>query len=302
MTCAMRLLTAVVAMAILMAGQAPAATAVRLPGWVCTQPDAIFISGFQPQEPRVQLPSSGSGGSHPGEVMRTVTVSGMGARNYYLYVPTSYSATRPLPLVFALHGGAGSPAHAVTSAKAVRTAWRPLAEQQQFIVAAPVASGANGGWTAPPGAPTDYNVFAAVLADVQAAYNIDVSRRIGWGFSAGGHVMHDLVLGPYSSEIYIDTFAAYAVSAGALAAFACSSPASCVNLVASATRTIPLDIHVGSSDPWQPHADYDHSLFLAHGWSLDNTLWFTEFAGGHNYTTAHLAEIWNNLCPFQTLP
>lgn len=286
----------------LLASQTWAGSTMRLPDWVCTHPDAILISGFQAQSARVQLPSGGSGGSHPGDVTRTVFVAGLGTRKYFLHVPTSYSPARPLPLVFALHGQAGSQTQTIAAAKAVRTAWRPLAEQHRFIVAAPVASGASGGWTAPPGAPTDYDVFAAVLDDVQTAYNIDVSRRIGWGFSAGGHVMHDLVLGQYSSEIDIDTFAAYAVNAGALAAFACGNPASCANLVASATRTIPLDIHVGASDPLQPHASSDHNLFLAHGWSPGSTLWFTSFAGGHTFNSTHLGEIWNNLCPFQVLP
>lgn len=286
----------------LLASQTSAGSTIRLPDWVCAHPDAIFIGGFQPQPARVHLPSGGSGGGHPGDVTRTVFVPGMGAREYFLYLPTSYSSTRPLPLVLALHGQAGSPPQAAAAAKAVRTAWRALAEQHHFIVAAPVASGTSGGWTAPPGVPTDYDVFAAALTDVQTAYNIDVSRRIGWGFSAGGHVMHDLVLGQYSSEIDIDTFAAYGVSAGALAAFACTGQASCASLVTSATRTIPLDIHIGASDPLLPHASNDRSLFLAHGWSLGNTLWFTSFAGGHTFNTTHLGEIWENLCSFQVLP
>ncbi len=281
---------------------AQASTTTPLPNWVCAHPDAIFVDGYQAQPARLSLPSAGSGGSYPGQVTRTVSVSGMGVRSYYLFVPGSYSPDRPLPLVFALHGQAGSPTNAINAAKAVRLAWSSVAEQQQFIVVAPVASGASGGWTAPPGAPTDYDVMAAVLDDVQAAYNIDRSRRIGWGFSAGGHVMHDLVLNHYSADITIDTFAAYAVSAGALEAFACTNPTTCGNLVAAASRIIPLDIHVGTTDPLLPYATSDRNLFLGHGWSLGATLWFITFTGGHSYATPQLAEIWSNLCPFQLVP
>ncbi len=287
--------------ALLLATTAHATTTVRLPDWVCAHPDAIFVDAFEPAANVVRLPSNGSGGA-TGNVLRAVVVPGYGTRNVYLRVPPSYSPARPMPLVFALHGQAGSAAAAQTAAQAVRNAWSAAADANGFIVIAPVASGGSGGWIAPPPGPSDYDTFAAAIADVEAAYNIDRSRRIGWGFSAGGHVMHDLVLNAYSDAVTIDTFAAVSVSAGAFAGLACSSPSSCNALVAAASRRIPVDIHVGSTDPLLPYATSDRNVFLANGWTLGSDLWFTTFAGGHSYAAAHLAEIWTNLCPFQALP
>ncbi|MEO8011748.1 MAG: hypothetical protein ABI650_08910 [Dokdonella sp.] len=278
-----------------------ATSTVRLPDWVCAHPDAMFVDGFQQANAVLRSPSNGSGGAI-GNVLRAVVVPGYGTRNVYLRVPPSYSPTRPMPLVFALHGQAGSAAAAQTAAQAVRNAWSTAADTNGFIIIAPVASGNSGGWIAPPPGPSDYDTFAAAIADVEAAYTIDRSRRIGWGFSAGGHVMHDLVLNAYSDEVTIDTFAAYSVSAGVFAGLACSSAASCNALVAGASRRIPVDIHVGGSDSLLPYATSDRNVFVANDWTLGTDLWFTTFPGGHSYAPAHLAEIWTNLCPFQALP
>lgn len=282
-------------------GAASATTTVQLPDWVCAHPDAIFVDGFQPAAGVTRLPSNGSGGAI-GNVSRTVSVAGYGSHTIYLHVPASYSSTRPMPLVLALHGQAGSPASAITAAQSVRNSWASIADANGFIVIAPVATGGSGGWIAPPPNPSDYSIFAAAIADAEAAYNIDMSRRIGWGFSAGGHVMHDIMFNDFGAPVSIDTFAAYSVSAGALEAFACSSPSTCNALVATATRNIPIDIHVGSSDSLLPFATSDRNIFQANGWTLSSDLWFTTFSGGHNYAPAQLGEIWSHLCPFQALP
>jgi poly(3-hydroxybutyrate) depolymerase len=283
------------------AGPVQATSTVKLPDWVCAHPDALFVDGFQPAAAVTRLPSGGSGGAI-GTISRTVNVPGYGSHTYYLRVPASYSPAHPLPLVLALEGQAGSPAAAVTAAQAVRNAWVSVADANRFIVIAPVATGASGGWIAPPPNPSDYDIFAAAIADTEAAYNIDTSRRIGWGFSAGGHVMHDIMYNDYGAPVSIDTFAAYSVSAGALEAFACSSPSTCNALVATASRHIPIDIHVGSTDPLLPYATSDSSIFINNGWVLSQDLWFTTFAGGHTYATAQLLEAWSHLCPFQAMP
>ncbi len=287
------------------AGSAGATTTVRLPNWVCARPDALFIDGFQVAPSVVRLPSNGSGGAL-GNSTRIVTAPGFGTRTVYAHVPPAYSPTQPMPLVLALHGQAGSPAAADAQAQAVRTAWASVAATQGFIVIAPVASGASGGWIVPeiPDEPSDYAIFAAAIADAEAAWNVDRSRRIGWGFSAGGHVMHDLVLNDYSTQVTIDTFASYAISAGTLAGLACSglSAAQCDALVAGAARRIPIDFHVGNSDPFYAQAFADSERFLANGWTDSTDLWFTPFPGGHTYASAQFAQIWTNLCPFQALP
>jgi poly(3-hydroxybutyrate) depolymerase len=278
-----------------------ATTVGVLPEWVCAHPDAIFVDGFQPSAAITRLPSNGSGGAM-GSVSRSVPVAGYGTHTFYLRVPPNYSPNHPVPLVLALHGQAGSPANAPAAAQAARNAWSSVADANEFIVIAPVATGGSGGWIAPPPNPTDYSIFAAAIADTESAYNIDRSRRIGWGFSAGGHVMHDIMFNDFGAPVSIDTFAAYGVSAGVLEAFACPNPSACDALVATASRHIPIDIHVGNSDPLLPYANSDHEIFVAQGWADGSTLWKTVFSGGHTYSTTHLEEIWAHLCPFQALP
>ncbi len=289
----------------LVAASVPAATTVQLPAWVCARPDALFIDGFQTAAAVTRLPSNGSGGAL-GPSTRTVTAAGYGTQSVYAYVPPNHSPTQPMPLVLALHGQAGSAAAADAQAQAVRNAWASVAATQGFIVIAPVGAGASGSWNVPdvPDEPSDYSIFAAAIADAEAAWNIDRSRRIGWGFSAGGHVMHDLVFNHYSTQVTIDSFAAYAVSAGTLAGLACAglSSAQCSTLVAAAPRPIPLDLHVGNGDPLVNAVLDDNDRLLANGWTDNVTLWLTLFVGNHVYSSTHAAQIWTNLCPFQALP
>ena len=271
-----------------------------LPAWVCAHPDALFVDGFQPTQSITRLPSNGSGGA-VGSISRSVSVPGYGTHTVYLSVPASYSPAHPVPLVLALHGQAG-PGQGDAAAQTARNTWAPVASANGFIVVAPVGTEALGGWVPPPPNPSDYDIFAAAIADAEAAYNIDRSRRIGWGFSAGGHVMYDIVFNDFGAPLSIDTFAAFAVSAGAMSSFACSSEAECNAIVAAAPRHIPIDIHVGNGDSLATPAIDDYNRFRDHGWVRYSDLWFTLFVGIHNYSTAQLGEIWTHLCPFQALP
>jgi poly(3-hydroxybutyrate) depolymerase len=186
----------------------------------------------------------------------------------------------------------------------VRNTWASVADANGFIVIAPVATGASGGWIAPPPNPSDYSIFAAAMADAEAAYNIDTSRRIGWGFSAGGHVMHDVMYNDFGAPVSIDTFAAYSVSAGVLQGFACLglTATQCNAIIAAASRHIPIDIHVGNSDTLLANATSDRNMFINNGWVLSQDLWFTTFTGGHVYASSQLLEAWTHLCPFQAMP
>ena len=60
---------------------------------------------------------------------------------------------------------------------------------------------------------------------------------------------------------------------------------------------LAVDIHIGNSDPNYPYASSDHLRFVAQGWIDQQTIFYSEFVGGHTYTTAQLGEIWSNLCP-----
>ena len=301
-----------------------AATSVSLPGWSCAYPDALFVDAFDEGTavPVPHDPSNGSGGAFPGKQSRKVHVAdlGTGTQTYYLYLPADYTPAHSWPLLLVLHGAAqyGSQDN---YASTTRDNWIAAATSGHFIVAAPVASKVYYdqsfqpyavSWLVPPtSGPSDYDMFAAIRADLEGAYNIERTRIYGWGFSAGAHVMHDLAINDYSEAFNASTMAAYGVSAGVLQGLACPGPsnAGCAPLLAGLPRRIPVDIHIGTQDVDPKNGNYnypdaiaDHSLFLAEGWIDNQTIHYTEFTGGHTYTIAQLSTIWNNLCPNAVAP
>ncbi len=279
---------------------AHAASTGRLPPWVCgTGEPPLFSDGFEMGgDARYSEPSGGGGGAYPGAQTRSVFVGGQW-RDYYLHVPTGYPFPEPVPLLMVLHG-AGGAGTAPSAAQSLRTAWATTADAGKFIVAAPVASGASGGWVPA----TDYPTMLALIDDVAAHYDIDRSRIHGWGFSAGGHVMHDLALKQRATAPDIRTFAAYGVSAGVLAALVCngSGQPSCASFLPQVSRRIPVILRVGTSDAYLSHMQADRNAFLAAGWSSGDTLDYATFAGGHVISTAQFPATWEFFCPFQRLP
>jgi len=293
-------------------GAARAVSTVTLPAWVCAHPDTILAAGFEAgQTAPPSNPSLGSGGAK-GSIARQVHVAGLGSgtQSYYVYVPTNYTSTRAWPLMLALHGVAPYPGN--TYAAMIRDDWASVASANGFIVAAPVAHeqvDVNGSpgvtWLVPPtSGSNDYDQFAAIRADLESAYNIERTRIYGWGFSAGAHVMHDLGVNTYSSAFNASTIAAYGISAGDLAGLACLglSDAQCSQALASLPRKIPLDIHIGTSDPNYSYAQADHTRFVTQGWSNGQTIYYTPFSGGHEYSVTQLGGIWHNLCPNAVVP
>ena len=290
---------------------AGAATTVRLPTWACNaNNDRIFRSGLQNGEIVPSTPSLGSGGAAPGIQLRTLNIAGLGSgtQKIHLYVPPGYDPAHATPLVIALHGTAGSMANADLYAQDVRNTWQSVAATRGFIVAAPVANGASGSWkdgfSAPP---NDYTFLAAVMADLRAAYNIDDSRIQLWGFSAGGHVAHDLIVNGPIAALDQQHVAAYSVSAGRLFSLAClgDTEEQCQARLDTMARKPPFDLHLGTADPmYGPpyNAVQDPPRFETAGWVMDDTLNFYVFGGGHTYEAGHFVDIWNFFCRFALSP
>lgn len=275
-----------------------AVSTVRLPPEMCSGSDAIFRSGFENAAAIPHDPSNGGGGAYPGNVTRTIAVSGLGSRSYYLRLPPDYTPSRPWPLLLALRGST-SPASMAAAAQQVRGDWSSWADGNGFIVLAPVGNSTQGGW----GANGDGAEIAAALDDAFARYNVERSRVYLWGFSAGAHYGHALALNN------TDFFAAYGVSAGSLEQYACtddgSYPPTCAALLSGAQPKIPVDIHLGSGDPLAspPYtAAGDPTRFQNGGWIGGQTLFYVPFAGGHAYSVAQLGEVWSHLCPFALAP
>jgi len=298
-------------------GLAVSAQSVTLPAWVCAHSDAIYVSGFEIGEIAVpHSPSNGSGGAK-GSVTRTLHIAnlGSGTQPYSLYVPTNYSPNHPWPFLLALHGTAPYPD---TYDAMTRDDWSSVAAANGFIVAAPIAneqvtvSGQPGvTWLVPPtSGPNDYDEFAAVLADVEGAYNIERTRIYSWGFSAGASVAHDLAVNTYSAAFNASTMAAYGASSGTLANLACAgmNNAQCTQVLLDLPRKITVDIHIGNSDyaPLLADVQNDRDMFENAGWQYlgnpPHELYYTMFVGGHTYTIPQLGDIWRNLCPNAVIP
>jgi poly(3-hydroxybutyrate) depolymerase len=297
-------------------GTTMAAQSVVLPAWVCAHPDGIFSSGLEAGEVTVpHNPSNGSGGLFPSNTSRALHISGLGngTQTYYLYLPGDYTPARSWPLLIILHGTApyGSQDYYAT---AIRNDWITAAGNSHVIIAAPVAhevfNDMNNqpyavSWLVPPTfGPNDYDQFAAMLADIESAYNIERTRIYGWGFSAGGHVMHDLGVNNHSSALNASTMAAYSVSAGELAGLACAglSGPDCDQILNDVPRKIPVDIHIGTSDTNYGYAAADNTRFSADGWSGGQTLFYNTFTGGHTYSVSDLQIAWSNLCANAVVP
>ena len=284
---------------------AGAVSSVALPSWVCAKPDAIFIHGFESAIAVPHNPSQGSGGSYPGSLSRSITVTGYASEAYFLHVPPSYRPARAMPLLVVLHGAAGTHTDAITAASDLRDDWASVADTNGFIVIAPVGENSNGAWNAPPGTPTDYDLIAAAFTDAATAYNIERSRRYLWGFSAGGYVSYDVVLNGLNSNINAGVLAAYSANSADMG-FACVLySGDCDQLLNAQARKVPVDIHVGIQDIQNPShlaaAQADHTRLLAHGWTDASTVFYTEFNDGHTYF-GQLPGAWHSLCGFALTP
>jgi len=107
-------------------------------------------------------------------------------REYLLYVPKSYDATRPTPLVISMHGGGGWPVMQRDLSE-----WNRLAESHGFIVVYPsgLKDGGVRGWRLihrGPGLTKDVRFISDLIDDLEKAYNIDPTRIYANGLSNGG--------------------------------------------------------------------------------------------------------------------
>jgi polyhydroxybutyrate depolymerase len=261
-----------------------AASAVYLPDAYCDA-GRIFVHGFEAAWPTD--PSQGSGGPYPGHQTRSVFVPETNSmRSYYLHVPASYQPGRPHPLLIVLHGATGSLNTTPAAAQAMRNLFETYTGPGGAIVMALPASGNQGGWQPA----SDGPFIGAALDDVEADYAIERARRYLWGFSAGAHFGYGIAL------FNTDVFAAHAVKAGALEAYAGA------NAPALADRVLPVDIRIGVDDPLLPFAQADRQRFLDAGWLLDVDLTYAEVSGDHEINPVDAQAAWANLCRWALAP
>lgn len=193
--------------------------------------------------------------------------------SYHVYLPASVQSDpqHPRPLLMIYHGAAG-PGNAHQSAIATRNFWRDFADQYQVILAAQIATGTQGSWIPS----TAERRMHLIIDDLRARSQVDETRLIAWGFSAGGHLLHDIVLRRGQR------FAAYAVRAGAIDGYAGPS------VIGQAHRRVPVHLSVGVDDPLLPFVQSDQSRFVAGGWIEGDELIHRVSGGGHSYTVNDL--------------
>lgn len=104
-------------------------------------------------------------------------------RPYYIYVPSTYRADRPMPLIVSCHG---TPPYDVASHH-IRE-WKMLAEQNGCIVVAPELQGTDGLFGDGPlvGMYDCERVILSLISLLQYRYNIDRANMMMTGFSGGG--------------------------------------------------------------------------------------------------------------------
>ena len=154
----------------------------------------------------------------------------IGGRDYLLYVPRNYSASKPVPLVISMHGAGGWPVQQMEM-----SGWNRLADKEGFIVAYPAAA-ADGGrrvWRR-----TDARSIADLIDGIESAYNIDRRRLYANGLSNGGGMAFVL------SCRLTDRIAAV----GTVAAAQTFPLSTC-----SDSRPVPVIIFHGTADPVVPY-------------------------------------------------
>ena len=124
-------------------------------------------------------------------------------REYLLYVPSSYSGSTQVPLLFNFHGFGGTSSSHLSSAD-----MRSLADQENFILVYPQGSLISGSphWNSSlPGGDNkstadDIGFVGAMITSIASTYNIDATRIYACGYSNGG-MMSYFLAGSMSDKI-----------------------------------------------------------------------------------------------------
>lgn len=118
---------------------------------------------------------------------RTETLLSSGIkREYILYVPPAYDASRPAPLVISMHGAGNWPAFQMHA-----TQWNRVADEQGFLVVYPGGQGATlKTWRlqgrATPSRMPDVVFISELIDHLSKSYNIDARAIYANGLSNGG--------------------------------------------------------------------------------------------------------------------
>ena len=200
-----------------------------------------------------------------------------GAQHYQLYIPSTYQAGTPVPLVVALHG-------CTQTADQFRllTRWDALAEAKGFIVVFPEQDASantfkcwnffqDGHMHRSAGDPAR---IAAVTSLIENTYNVDPHRVYAAGMSAGGAMASILAAThpDYFAAIGIGSgceYAATAACAGSRSADPTQAGRQAYKEMGPRARQMPFIAFQGDADTTVPPANADQ---LVQQWLLTNDL------------------------------
>lgn len=163
------------------------------------------------ERPDIQPAERGRAPTQRGRFLSFAYAGAHGRRDYKLYVPASYRANAPMPLVVMLHGCKQNPDDFARG-----TRLNDVAEQQGFLVAYPAQSKhANGSncwnWFESQHQSRDGaepSIIVGIVRQIANSHQVDERRVFVAGLSAGAAMA--VILG----EAYPDVFAAVAAHSG----------------------------------------------------------------------------------------
>jgi predicted esterase len=168
--------------------------------------------------------------------LQRFSFSGASGREYVVYVPSTYTPSQPIRLVFAL-GGQG-----MTAEMTLASGWQTIAERDNVMVATLTPSSSGAGYSGAYDVP-EFNLIELAEVEILRNYNIALRHVYYWGFSAGAHVTYMFGLTAERSN----RIAAFAVHAGAIEAAATRTSPPAWPPQAGARR-LPIYISCGTLD------------------------------------------------------
>lgn len=195
-------------------------------------PVILLIGIFLAVGPALSCNFPTYGAIKPGLSVRTLISSGE-MRCYLLYVPVSYEPTEPIPVVFSLHGFAGTP----LGLRKI-TGWEQVADKINFIVVYPHGSSFPLRWNTSPIAKIeqidDVKLISDILESLSSIARVDLSRVYVTGFSQGA-TMTDQIACELSDQV---------TAVGMVSGFGDDASQVC-----DPTRPVPIILFYGTEDP-----------------------------------------------------
>jgi polyhydroxybutyrate depolymerase len=175
----------------------------------------------------------------PGDSVQSIHWDGL-ERTYRLHVPTDYHGSKPLPLVFVLHGAGGNGKEMEDL-----TGFSAKADVERFIVVYPNAAGDSRIWNTgirphPFSTADDVGFIRALLNKLEHDLSVDHKRVFCCGFSAGATMTYRL--GAEMSE----RFAAIGVVSGTIGT---KQPDGTIYQIQNPARPLPVIHFHGKQDP-----------------------------------------------------